>query len=240
MVLIPAGPFTMGSGDPRATDEGPVHEVHLSAYYIDRYEVTNVQFTVFVEATGYLTTAEQEGQIEKEDGISWRHPEGPGSDISTQLDHPVVYVSWYDAQTYCGWSGKRLPTEAEWEKSARGTDGRIWPWGNIFETGYANIWGREDGYEKTAPVGTFPSGVSPYGALDMAGNVWERCTDWYGQDYYTGGANKNPQGPEKGQYKILRGGSWINSESVLRTTKRYKILPADRSPYVGFRCARSE
>ncbi len=158
-MLIPAGPFTMGSGDPRATDERPAHEVHLSAYYIDRYEVTNAQFKVFVEATGYLTTAEQE------DGISWRHPEGPESDISTQLDHPVVYVSWYDARTYCGWRGKRLPTEAEWEKSARGTDGRIWPWGNIFDPGCANIWGREDGYEKTAPVGTFPSGVSPYGAL---------------------------------------------------------------------------
>lgn len=240
MVRITAGSFTMGTDDRRTKDEGPAREVYLSTYYLARCEVTNAQFKTFVEATGYLTTAEQDGAPEKQDGIDWRHPKGSGSDISTCMDHPVVYVSWYDAQAYCAWKGKRLPTEAEWEKSARGTDGRIWPWGNVYDSGRANAWGREDGYEKTAPAGVFPQGTSPSGALDMAGNVWEWCADWYDQDYYTRGPDKDPQGPEKGQLKILRGGSWINPGPVLRTTNRFEVLPADRGPYVGLRCAQSE
>ena len=240
MVQIPAGSFTMGTDDPRATDERPGHQVFLSAFYIDKCEVTNAHFRSFAEATGYLTTAEQEGTTERQDGIDWRHPEGPDSDISQRLDHPVVYVSWHDARAYCTWKGKRLPTEAEWEKSARGTDGRMWPWGEVYEEGRANTWGREDGHEKTGPVAAFPSGASPYGVLDMAGNVWEWCADWYVQDYYARGVDKDPQGPEKGCFKILRGGSWINPESVLRSSNRFEILPVDRGPYVGFRCARSE
>ena len=240
MILIPAGPFTMGLDDPRAVDEYPARQVYLKAYYIDRCEVTNARFREFVEATGYLSAAEQEGQPEREDRIDWRHPEGPEWDISTRLDHPVVYVNWDDARAYCEWQEKRLPTEAEWEKSARGSDARTWPWGNTFDARRANMWGDADGYEKTAPVGSFPAGASPGGALDMAGNVWEWCADWYARDYYASGAEKNPPGPEEGRYKVLRGGSWINPGATLRITNRFKILPADRSLYVGFRCARSK
>ena len=238
MVFVPEGTFTMGIDHPRATDERHQHPVQLSDFYIDRCEVTNDQFAAFVAATGHLTTAEQPGEAESADGISWRQPEGPGSSIVGRENHPVVYVSWHDAQAHCAWKGKRLPTEAEWEKSARGMDGRMWPWGTQFGPGFANLWGTEDGYEKTAPVGSFPAGASPHGALDMAGNVWEWCADWYGEDYYASSPRENPSGPEEGQFKVLRGGSWINPPGPLRSTNRFKVLPVDRSTYIGFRCAR--
>ena len=139
MVLVPAGPFSMGLDDHRVdADERRVHSVEVSAFYIDKYEVTNARFAEFVEATGHMTSAEEEGTDEREDGISWRHPEGEVADGVDRSQHPVVYASWYDAQAYCAWRGKRLPTEAEWEKSARGTDRRIFPWGNRFEAGRAN------------------------------------------------------------------------------------------------------
>jgi len=240
MVLIPAGRFVMGTNHPKAMDEGPQHRVYLSPYHMDKCEVTNSQFAAFVQATGHLTAAERPGAVEAEDGISWRHPEGRGSTISTREHHPVVYVSWDDARAYCAWRGKRLPTEAEWEKSARGTDGRMWPWGNAFGPEHTNLWGAEDGYGKTAPVGSFPAGASPHGVLDLAGNVWEWCADWYGEGYYTSSPRQNPPGPDVGQRKILRGGSWINRPATLRTSNRFEVLPVDRSPYIGFRCARSE
>ena len=241
MVYIAAGPFTRGIDDPRASaDERPARQVYVSAFYLGKFEVTHAQFKAFVEATGYLSTAEEDGAVEKQDGINWRHPEGPRAEIAARPDHPVVHVSWYDAQAYCSWKGKRLPTEAEWEKGARGEDGRLWPWGNAYDRSRANAWGGEDGYPKTAPAGTFPRGVSPAGALDMAGNVWEWCADWYDPDYYTTGPDQDPQGPEGGVHKVLRGGSWINPWSVLRSTNRFQVMPADRSPYIGFRCARSE
>jgi formylglycine-generating enzyme required for sulfatase activity len=235
MVLVPAGPFAMGIDHPQATDERPAHRVELSAYYLDRHEVTNAQFAAFVKATGHRTAAEEAGTPESEDGISWRRPFG----APARPDHPVVYVTWRDAWAYCAWKGGRLPTEAEWEKSARGTDGRLWPWGRGFDPGRGNFWGVADGYEGLAPVGAFPGGASPYGVLDLAGNVWEWCADWYGENYYATGPAQDPQGPEAGTYKVLRGGSWINHPGSLRAINRFKVLPVERSAYVGFRCARS-
>ena len=235
-VVVPAGPFTMGIDHPRATDEKPSRQVYLSAFSIDRYEVSNARFAAFVAATGYQTEAEKRG-AEKADGISWRQPHGPGS--AADPGHPVVYVSWQDAHAYCAWRGGRLPTEAEWEKSARGSDGQLWPWGAKFAAGRANLWGPEDGYAGLAPVGSFPAGASPYGALDMAGNVWEWCADWYDANYYATAPAKDPQGPETGRFKVLRGGSWINPGPALRSINRFEVLPVERSPYIGFRCARS-
>lgn len=228
----------MGIDHPRATaDEKPGRQIYLSTFSIDRYEVTNDLFAAFVAATGYQTAAEQSA-AERADGLSWRHPFHP--DSAAVPDHPVVYVSWQDAHAYCAWRGGRLPTEAEWEKSARGSDGRLWPWGAAFAAGRANIWGAEDGYARLAPVGSFPLGASPYGALDMAGNVWEWCADWYDPEYYATAPTKDPQGPETGRFKVLRGGSWINPGGpVLRSSNRFEVLPVERSTYIGFRCARS-
>jgi len=236
-VRVPAGPFAMGVDHPRATDEKPRRQIYLSAFAIDRREVSNAAFAAFVAATGHRTAAEADTAAESEDGINWRQPRGP--DSTADPDHPVVYVSWGDARTYCTWAGKRLPTEAEWEKSARGTDGRLWPWGSAFAAERANAWGDQDGHAELAPTGSFPAGASPYGALDLAGNVWEWCADWYGADYYATAPAKDPQGPASGRFKVLRGGSWINPGPVLRSINRFEILPVERSPYIGFRCARS-
>jgi len=240
MVLVAAGPFRMGLNDARVdADERRVHIVELSDFYIDKYEVTNAQFAQFIEATGYVTRAEEEGAEEREDGISWRYPEGRQVDMSGRREHPVVYVSWYDARAYCAWRGKRLPSEAEWEKSARGMDGRLFPWGKTFAAGRANVWGEEDGFASTAPVGQFALGGSPYGVDDMAGNVWEWCEDWYGEEYYSGRPEVDPQGSVEGRFKVLRGGAWINRWNVVRATNRFKILPVERSGFVGFRCVKT-
>ncbi len=236
-LLIPAGPFVMGVDHPRATDEKPRRQIYLSAFFIDRYEVSNTRFDDFVMATGYRTAAESENATESKDGIFWRQPLGPGS--TTNPADPVVYVSWQDADAYCAWRNARLPTEAEWEKSARGSDGRLWPWGNDFLAGRSNFWGAEDGFAGVAPIGSFPLGASPYGALDLAGNVWEWCADWYEAGYYATAPAKDPQGPLTGRFKVLRGGSWINHRSTLRSINRFEVLPVERSPYIGFRCAYS-
>ncbi|HIG56749.1 MAG TPA: formylglycine-generating enzyme family protein [Candidatus Handelsmanbacteria bacterium] len=234
-VQVPAGPFTMGTNHPRATDEQPSHQVEMSAFAIDRLEVDNAHFAAFVADTGYQTAAEAENAPEAEDGISWRRPQGPGSTAIPA--HPVVYVNWHDAQAYCTWRGARLPTEAEWEKSARGDDARLWPWSSTFDTKRANLWGAEDRYAGLAPVGSFPAGASPYGVLDLAGNVWEWCADWYDANYYATAPAQDPQGPAKGHFKVLRGGSWINPGPALRSSNRCEVLPIERGPYIGFRCA---
>ena len=169
MVLVPAGEFSMG--DDQDDDEKPTHRVYLDAFYIDKYEVTNAHFQQFVQAMGHRTQAERAG-----DNMTWRAPRGSGSSIAGLEQHPVVRVSQEDAKAYCTWAGKRLPTEAEWEKAARGTDGRIYPWGNQFDSKRGNFAGRTKG---TVPVGSYEGGQSPYGAHDMAGNVWEWVADWY-------------------------------------------------------------
>jgi formylglycine-generating enzyme required for sulfatase activity len=224
MVLIPAGPFIMGGGDGAEFDEMPQHNVYVSAFYMDKYEVTNEDYQRFIRGTQY-------------------HPQTIPffQDDVTLLfgpKQPAVGVSWDDAATYCKWVEKRLPTEAEWEKAARGEDGRTWPWGNSFGSGNANILGDEDGYKYTSPVGSFESGRSPYGLYDMAGNAAEWVADWYHQTSYKSSAFKNPKGPETGRVRVYRGGSWNDAATGVRAAKRYTAAEHRTDAILGFRCAK--
>lgn len=198
MVLIPAGDFMMGKPQ-GAVPEGPAHKVYLNDFYIDKFEVTNHQFEQF-------------------------NPKHKRSRFSDCDNCPVSNLSWHQANEYAIWAGKRLPTEAEWEKAAGGGT-RKWPWGNHFSYLQANIIGRKDGFLMASPVGLFPLGTSPYGVMDMVGNVWEWCADWYGRGYYKQCPDKNPQGPDAGVYKVLRGGSAATGEKTARTTYRAGFDP---------------
>jgi len=223
MVLIPAGEFTMGDNQ-GADDEKPAHRVALNAYYMDKYEVTVAQYAKFLEATGL------------EAPLQWT--------IMNQPKHqkrPVVYVDWADAATYCKWAGKRLPTEAEWEKAARGTDGRTFPWGNDPPTRLHANYGKEEWNDHAAvnPVGILEDGKSPYGIYDMAGNVWEWTSDWYDKDFYKNSPAQNPNGAVSGEYKVLRGGSWDDHPQGLRSAGRDYYEPTDRDYDIGFRCAKT-
>ena len=230
----------------------------LDAFYIDKYEVTNAHFQQFVQATGHRTQAEREGsgyvnkgaKFALVNGANWRAPRGPGSSIAGLEQHPVVQVSQEDAKAYCSWAGKRLPTEAEWEKAARGTDGQIYPWGNQFDGKRANFCdtncqttlkdsAANDGYRYTAPVGSYEGGKSPYGAYDMAGNVWEWVADWYDENYYKNSPARNPQGPASGDQAVLRGGGWGNVALNVRAPDRSRSAPAHRYDDIGFRCAKT-
>jgi formylglycine-generating enzyme required for sulfatase activity len=230
MVYVPAGEFMMGCNkavdkkcDP---DEKPYHKVYLNAYYIDKYEVTVAQYTECVNA-GKCTPGNSG------DFCNYGRED--------RQNHPINCVDWNQAKAYCEWLGKRLPTEAEWEKAARGTDGRVYPWGNEWNPRNAN-WderGREDGYKETAPVGSYGGGVSPYGAYDMSGNVWEWVADWYGERYYRNSPSSNPRGPASGQYRVVRGGGWFGDyPDYLRASVRDWGGPGTRNLYVGFRCSR--
>jgi formylglycine-generating enzyme required for sulfatase activity len=256
IVYVPAGEFTMGSDE--RSEEQPVHTVYLDNFWIDKYEVTNEQFTRFVAATGYQTEAERLGRGwvwkspkgEEVKGAHWRQPHGPDSSIQDKMDPPVVLVSWGDANVYCQWAGKRLPTEAEWEKAARGTDERKWPWGNTFDASRLNFCDRnceftwkdteaDDGHARTAPVGSFLAGGGPYGALDMAGNVWEWVADWYNAGCYkTPQPEPNPPGPNSGEYRVIRGGSWFIVQGLTRCAYRTGGWPQDSYNDIGFRCAK--
>ena len=241
LVFVPAGSFLMGSnndhvnqatnwchcGRERFEDELYMHEVYVSGFYIDRYEVTNQQFLAFANATGYKTDAEKKPEVR-----TWRTEFTSGKE-----DHPVVWMSWNDANAYCQWAGKRLPAEAEWEKAARGTDGRLWPWGNDWDNARLNM--REGGRQTTTKVGRFPDGASPYGAMDMAGNVWEWVNDWHGHIYYQQGENRDPKGPQTGVDRVLRGGAFNNGIEDVRTANRHKGGQAGYAPDHGFRCAKS-
>ena len=181
MLLVPAGPFEMGSTN-GAPDEAPVHTVQLEAFYIDKYEVTAAQYVAFLNATGGNEDGEGHPLLDLEDSLDDAQVARSGDVYALKdqelADHPVVEVSWYGAWTYCGWAGLRLPTEAEWEKAARGTDGRKFPWGEEIDGIKANYLDSGDAFDNgTTPVGLFPDGASPYGALDMAGNVWEWVWD---------------------------------------------------------------
>jgi formylglycine-generating enzyme required for sulfatase activity/tRNA A-37 threonylcarbamoyl transferase component Bud32 len=256
MVYVPAGDFVMGNtaGDPY---EQPEHSVYLDAFWIDRYEVTNRQFREFVAETGHVTTAEEEGWShvwtgynawEERARAEWRQPAGPGSTISDLDDHPVVAVSWYDAQAYCQWAGRRLATEAEWEKAARGRQGQLWAWGDVWICGGGNFddetqldpetTGCHDGFARTAPVGQYEGGQSPYGAFDLSGNVSEWTADWYAPFYYATSPSSNPMGPETGIERVLRGGGWFSVQDF-PASRRRAAPPEERVESVGFRCASS-
>jgi len=222
MVLVPAGLFLEG------TDR---RSVHLDAFYIDRLPVTNEQFAAFVHATGY--SPEDEGK-----GRFLMHVRDPM--IAKKLaKHPVVFVSWLDARAYAIWAGKRLPTEAEWEKAARGSDGRKYPWGREEPTKEKALFGQRDG--GTAPVGSFPKGASPYGVLEMAGNVLEWCEDADDPDFYAKGPDHNPRnvGDREGSPRVMRGGSFMHGPRALRTNARTSFEPAYRFASGGFRCAKN-
>jgi formylglycine-generating enzyme required for sulfatase activity len=261
--FVPAGEFRMGSlaSDPLAYgDELPRHRVFLDAYWIDETEVTNAMFARFVAATGFKTMAENldNGQVfmlatlawETVSGTDWRHPRGPDTSITGMDSFPVGQMSWSDSAAYCQWAGRRLPTEAEWEKAARGDDARPYPWGNQPVAGnrvnFADVhlgvdWNDpsiDDGYTFNSPAGNYPDGASPYGALDMAGNMWEWVADWDDVHYYARSPAKNPPGPATGQEHVLRGGSWWASARNVRTALRDS---AGDKPYdiYGFRCAQS-
>ena len=274
MVYIPSGPFIRGSLDPYQLqtpvgneygDEQPVRSIYLDGFFIERTAVSNSQFAEFVDATGHVTDAEKSRGgilIEGDEFVyvqdtSWRSPAGGGQTLDGLWDHPVVHVSWFDAAAYCDWNGRELPTEAQREKAARGTDGRIYPWGNEFDPSRVNFCDAEcpltdrielpvsDGYARTSPVDAFPSGASPYGVLDMAGNVWEWTNDWYDAEYYSYSAGVNPRGPVRAQSsnrnKIVRGGAWTSLVRELRTSSKSYDPPRDwRSFGVGFRCVVNE
>jgi sulfatase modifying factor 1 len=282
MVLIPAGCFEMGwklltyvdwpAGD-LADDELPVHKVCLDSFYIDKYEVTNRQFKEFVDATGYTTSAEKNGGSMVLDttidtlggwgygyafkkGAYWSAPQGPGSSITDKMDQPVVHVSWGDAKAFADWAGKRLPTEAEWEKAARGKlEQKIFSWGvdysdygkkldyGLYMNWHGDIrkdvvWQGNmlDGFKyTTSPVGSFPP--NGYGLFDMAGNVFEYVNDWYDSNYYSKSPANNPLGPASGNEKIIRGGAWSWCECYTRPASRNAVELGDTNDYTGFRQA---
>jgi len=253
MVRIPAGTFIMGTTD-LDTSEKPPHRVFLNEYYMDKYEVTNRQFRRFCDATG---------RGPRRHFFFWRrhrYPRDPGFPgmpdyFTSNPDYPVLNVTWGDAAAYCRWAGKSLPTEAQWEKAARGGDARRYPWGNDEPDGTrCNFADRtlaeqtpdplqrrlcdtscSDGHAWTSPVGSYPFGASPYGCLDLAGNVWEWCQDrygWYGSDSVT-----DPRGPATGDYLVARGGCWRREARLLHSAFRHPGGTEDRVITLGFRCA---
>jgi formylglycine-generating enzyme required for sulfatase activity len=257
MIYVPSGEFEMGSDNDDLDymmqlckeyygdcfrgwfqNEQPVHTVVLDGFWIDRTEVTNAQYQQCVEAGGCDPPAESSS---------------PPGDLyygnSTYDDYPVVYVNWYQAADYCEWADARLLTEAEWEYAARGPEGRVFPWGDTFDATRVNYcdancefdWADgsvDDGYGYTAPVGSYPDGVSWCGTLDLAGNVWEWVADWYDAAYYGRSPSQNPPGPSSGEERVRRGGSWHYSPDAVRSTVRYGVGPDASDNFLGFRCAR--
>jgi formylglycine-generating enzyme required for sulfatase activity len=212
MALIPAGEFWMGSENGNS-DEQPVHKVYLNAFYMDIYETTNALYEKCVQAKVCKPLVS-----------------------SGQADHPVINVTWDQARTFCEWRNARLPTEAEWEKAARGgLEGKLYPWGGESpDCQRANFRGCVG---DTSQAGSYPA--NGYGLFDMAGNVWEWVADWYGANYYASSPSEKPAGPDSGDSRVVRGGSWYVSANVVRSAVRYAYAPADRSSNLGFRCSRS-
>lgn len=229
MVVIPAGEFLMGSAEGKGRpDEWPQRSVYLDAFAIDQVEVTNDRYMAFVTATGHRNPPNPYGT-------------GPLTSIKGIEQLPVVQTTWYDATAYCGWVKKRLPTEAEWEKAARGADGRQFPWGDETPTSTRANFDREWTDEKTLyPVGSLPEGDSPYGVKDMAGNAREWVSDWYDAEYYKHAPARNPQGPDKkGVVRSIRGGSWHSPLADITASARGRGGFALQTHGTGFRCARS-
>jgi len=241
LIYIPAGEFKMGSSrteDPQAFEEElPQHIVYLDAYWIDQTEVTNAQYALCVADSGACTKPANNYSVTRSSYY----------DNSQYANYPVIFVSWSQAAAYCTWAGRRLPTEAEWEKAARGPEGRIYPWGNTFDGTLANYcdincqagWKDsrfDDGYIDTSPVGTYPGGASINGVLDMAGNVYEWVADWY--ESYSQFPQSNPTGPASGLEHIIRGGSWGDDPTHIRSAIRSHINGDNWLDFIGFRCAR--
>jgi iron(II)-dependent oxidoreductase len=242
MVPVAAGAFLMGSDkkvDRNAYKaELPQRPVYLDAFEIDKYEVTNLQYLKFILATG------------RNPQLDWRYDGGNFQE--SMANHPIMHVSWYDADTYCKWAGKRLPTEAEWEKAARGEDGRLNPWGNqpaglsrvnFGRTGLSGpVRDRPERlllYPPLIAVDKYDNAVSPYGAFQMMGNVAEWVADWYDPDYYKTASDRNPKGPEAGTQKAFRGGGWMDSTTTMRAAMRNGTDPTTKINWMGFRCAKS-
>jgi iron(II)-dependent oxidoreductase len=257
LVFVPAGSFRMGDnfgdGEPR---ERPVHVVELDAFYIGKYEVTNQQWRKFRDDPGYDDPKFWPGgrPVPKDQVPYWRQPNNHGGGTPGSDDYPVIGVNWDSAVAYCNWlsakTGKkyRLPTEAEWEKAARGTDQRRYPWGNNIDRSYANYVGAQP-FDTVQKAGFYDgsqrdnlktnSNASPYGAFDMAGNLMEWCQDWYSRDYYSVSPRKSPKGPETGAYKVVRGGSFFIDSFDLRSYARSAAWPSFQGHrMIGFRVAR--
>ncbi len=237
MMYVPAGTFTMG-WDEGKPNEQPEHKVYLDAFWIDQTEVTVGEYHKCVDA-GVCSHPQQAVHVQRDSSETRRSY----YDNENYYNYPAIFVNPIQAGIYCEWAGRRLPTEAEWEKAARGTDGRLYPWGN--EEPNSGLVNYNSDVGDTTEVGSYPLGASPYGALDMAGNVWEWVSDWYNADYYSDSPKKNPTGPETGEFYIERGGSFKMSEHPVRSTYRhYYIPPLVGDPrvshsYDGFRCAAS-
>jgi serine/threonine-protein kinase len=222
MVYVPDGLFRMGS-DSGESNEQPIHDVYLDEFWIDKTEVTIAQYALCVEAgvcakPAHLYSFNRESYFEND----------------LYADYPVIWMVWDDANTFCQWAGKRLPTEAEWEKAARGTDGRTYPWGNEIDYLLANY---DLSVNDTSEVGSYVIGASPYGAMDMAGNVWEWTADWFDDVYYAESPDNNPTGAENGTKRVLRGGAWVSDSEDVRAARRGRSFPDNTNNRFGFRCA---
>lgn len=223
MCLVPEGEFTMGSNE--QSDEKPPHQVVLDVFYMDQYEVTNILYKACVEA-----------------GVCAEPKSTNYYNNSAYANHPVVYVDWNQAKAYCEWRDADLPSESQWEKAARGTDERTYPWGEGIDCNIANYYDSTQNKScvgGTTEVGSYESGKSPYGLYDMAGNVWEWVADWYDENYYANSPSLNPLGSNTGSYRVLRGGSWYNNVFNLRASDRYWSIPDNNVSNFGFRCSRS-
>ena len=243
LVYVPEGEFPMGGND-RLGHAKPEHTVYLDAFWIDQTEVTNSMFAHFTSQSGYVGELEKQNKVylyagdlnwPELPGAGWRNPFGPGSSLNGRDNYPVIQVTWNDAVAYCQWAGRRLPTEAEWEKAARGPNGYLYPWGNTLPSSSQANYGNQVG--DLVAVGSYLGNISPYGALDMAGNVYEWVADYYGYDYYASSPYSNPTGPSSGKYRVMHGGSWQMNADRLFTFERESSGPGYGNSNLGFRCA---